>query len=387
MSQCDLHSVTPRTDAVVEVECVGDDYSPLLEHARQLERELGGLQVRYELACNGRRAAESLPPSAPVPSDVPPHVPATREEVRADFHSRNDKNCSRPTAEQIEAFRKEHHIPGPDIEPWAVEENMVLEYLCANATPTELPSNGCIALTYGKLKAALKELLRLYDWRNEIGTIERDFNHDKKQVKTWLNQYGREKKQAWHVARDVLAWAGDIDALMLHERIQREAQMRAKSSTSSISQQAIHYAESFVEAEDEDRNAIKDVRVSIVMREVAKLASSATASASPLAYKLRAVLNEYGAFIKHQVIEDAMLDAATELDRIQLSEWHPRTEEPVVSGWQWLDYWTLDGMPGVIRFTVGDKMGTNSNVHSWRYRGDPPSRNDINCSHQEKTDG
>lgn len=53
----------------------------------------------------------------------------------------------------------------------------------------------------------LTELLRLYDWRNELGKIERDFNHDKKQMKTWLNQYGREKKVAWITARDVVAQA------------------------------------------------------------------------------------------------------------------------------------------------------------------------------------
>lgn len=54
------------------------------------------------------------------------------------------------------------------------------------------------------LKAALTELLRLYDWRNELGRIERDFNHNKKQMKTWLNQYGREKKAAWEVAFKLL---------------------------------------------------------------------------------------------------------------------------------------------------------------------------------------
>lgn len=55
------------------------------------------------------------------------------------------------------------------------------------------------------IKEALVELLRLYDWRNELGRIERDLNHDKKQMKTWLNQYGREKKAAWEVARQLVA--------------------------------------------------------------------------------------------------------------------------------------------------------------------------------------
>lgn len=54
------------------------------------------------------------------------------------------------------------------------------------------------------LHGVLTELLRLYDWRNEIGRIERDFNHDRKQVKTWLNRYGREKKAAWEAAVRVL---------------------------------------------------------------------------------------------------------------------------------------------------------------------------------------
>jgi hypothetical protein len=47
--------------------------------------------------------------------------------------------------------------------------------------------------------------------------------------------------------------------------------------------------------------------------------SAASSVVPPLAYKLRAVLNEYGAFIKHQIIEDAMLDAAVELERIAAS--------------------------------------------------------------------
>src|SRR4051812_888044 len=30
-----------------------------------------------------------------------------------------------------------------------------------------------------EVATVLRELLRLYDWRNELGRIERDFNHDK----------------------------------------------------------------------------------------------------------------------------------------------------------------------------------------------------------------
>lgn len=65
--------------------------------------------------------------------------------------------------------------------------------------------NLALTLNSAKVEAALRELLRLYDWRNELGRIERDFQHDTKQMKTWLNQYGREKKAAWAVAREVLA--------------------------------------------------------------------------------------------------------------------------------------------------------------------------------------
>jgi len=49
-----------------------------------------------------------------------------------------------PTAAQIEAFRKEHHIPDDGkLEPWAVEENMVLAFLCslAASAPAPFPAN------------------------------------------------------------------------------------------------------------------------------------------------------------------------------------------------------------------------------------------------------
>jgi hypothetical protein len=59
-------------------------------------------------------------------------------------------------------------------------------------------------------RAALTELLRLYDWRNELGQIERDPNHDKKQMKASLNKYGREKKLAWAAAREALAAASAV---------------------------------------------------------------------------------------------------------------------------------------------------------------------------------
>lgn len=98
-------------------------------------------------------------------------------------------------------------------------------------TDSPLPSNGAVAHNYAKLKAALAELLRLYDWRNDLGRIERDFNHNRKQMTTWLNQYGREKKQAWAVARETLTGAPEIDVLLLHERIQAEAHRRLASAS------------------------------------------------------------------------------------------------------------------------------------------------------------
>lgn len=52
-------------------------------------------------------------------------------------------------------------------------------------------------------REALKELLRLYDWRFELARMERDGDCPG-QMTTLLNQYGREKKAAWAVARDLL---------------------------------------------------------------------------------------------------------------------------------------------------------------------------------------
>ena len=50
-----------------------------------------------------------------------------------------------PTREQIEAYRKEHmmyrHADGAGLEPWAIEENMVLNYLCSLALG-QLPTYG-----------------------------------------------------------------------------------------------------------------------------------------------------------------------------------------------------------------------------------------------------
>lgn len=50
----------------------------------------------------------------------------------------------------------------------------------------------------------LRELLRLYDWRLELGKLERDLSHDRGAMKRDLLRYGREKKAAWDLARKVL---------------------------------------------------------------------------------------------------------------------------------------------------------------------------------------
>lgn len=55
-----------------------------------------------------------------------------------------------------------------------------------------------------EVATVLRELLRLYDWRHKLGRIELDPQHDQKQMKKWLNQYGREKNVAWIEARRVL---------------------------------------------------------------------------------------------------------------------------------------------------------------------------------------
>jgi hypothetical protein len=65
-------------------------------------------------------------------------------------------------------------------------------------------------------RAALTELLRLYDWRNELGQIERDPDHDKKQMKASLNKYGREKKAAWAAAREALGKTSEDRSCTCH---------------------------------------------------------------------------------------------------------------------------------------------------------------------------
>lgn len=50
----------------------------------------------------------------------------------------------------------------------------------------------------------LRELLRLYDWRLALAEIERDVDHNRKEMKRCLQKYGREKKAAWEQARKVI---------------------------------------------------------------------------------------------------------------------------------------------------------------------------------------
>lgn len=56
------------------------------------------------------------------------------------------------------------------------------------------------------------------------------------------------------------------------------------------------------------------------------------------------------------------------------NDWIWSLEQPEVSGWRWIVYWTVDSipLPGVMRFTVGDTLPEN--VACWRYL-DLPSRN------------
>lgn len=55
-----------------------------------------------------------------------------------------------------------------------------------------------------ELEFVLKELLRLYDWRMEVGGREKQGLIAPADLKKMLNQYGREKKEAWKLARKVL---------------------------------------------------------------------------------------------------------------------------------------------------------------------------------------
>lgn len=107
------------------------------------------------------------------------------------------------------------------------------------ADKSTLSAAGAIAHTDGKLKVALTELLRLYDWRNELGQIERDPNHDKKQMTTWLNKYGREKKRAWAAAREALAAAPAVSPAICYMPCNAHQGMTFKITLSAWSVPAV----------------------------------------------------------------------------------------------------------------------------------------------------
>lgn len=54
------------------------------------------------------------------------------------------------------------------------------------------------------LEACLTELLRLYDWRNDLGQREKAGNFDSVYLVNALRQYGRLKKVAWVRMRELL---------------------------------------------------------------------------------------------------------------------------------------------------------------------------------------
>ena len=53
-----------------------------------------------------------------------------------------------------------------------------------------------------KCKEILTELLRLYDWRFYLASLEKE---NPNQAKKLLIQYGKEKKLAWEKAREALS--------------------------------------------------------------------------------------------------------------------------------------------------------------------------------------
>jgi hypothetical protein len=57
------------------------------------------------------------------------------------------------------------------------------------------------------LEACLTELLRLYDWRNELGRREKEKTIEQWELRNALLTYGRQKKAAWKRARELLTGA------------------------------------------------------------------------------------------------------------------------------------------------------------------------------------
>lgn len=47
-------------------------------------------------------------------------------------------------------------------------------------------------------------------------------------------------------------------------------------------------------------------------------------------------------------------------------EWNLVGDQPFVSAWRWIEYWTADGFPGVRRFHIGDNW-LDSSIACWRF--------------------
>jgi hypothetical protein len=56
-----------------------------------------------------------------------------------------------------------------------------------------------------RVKRALQELLRLYDWRNELGRAVKEGRAMPESQRSDLLRYGAEKRAAWIEARAALA--------------------------------------------------------------------------------------------------------------------------------------------------------------------------------------
>lgn len=67
----------------------------------------------------------------------------------------------------------------------------------------------------------------------------------------------------------------------------------------------------------------------------------------------------------------AQLQVEPERSEAEREGWNPGDVRPVVSGVQWIDYWTKNLQAGCATFTVGDKLGEN--VLCWRYRESLPA--------------
>ena len=88
---------------------------------------------------------------------------------------------------------------------------------------------------------------------------------------------------------------------------------------------------------------------------------------------LRGVLRDYWKKAGHSTeAPDALCDMALRASPSEAEgEWSLSSEPPFVSGWRWIDYWTVDGLPGCKRFMVGDTW-MDATIACWRFRGSMP---------------